>query len=198
MIPAHFDAALKTEDNKLLEIGFATVSQENGTVSFKNEFVPLLNLGTTAKIVRIIDEKETHCFTGKVYLSSRQLLQLVEVKDSILHELEKYMPSDITMNGHVTYSDCGLKLRRYDAKIYSISLNSVRFMSKKEFNTGDRLTLETKDPVELKDVIIEVTQPIAFGSGSTGNRCNIVYIPEQSLENLSNYMESANLIFPQD
>lgn len=55
-------AYLKTMQNELLEIGYASVSVTDKSVDFTSDFVPLMKLGERAKIVCVFKDPETHIY----------------------------------------------------------------------------------------------------------------------------------------
>lgn len=204
MVSRLFKAVLKSEGDLFLENGRARINFDDKSVEFRNEFVPLMKFGTVAKVIRIIGDEETHCFTGKVYLSSRKLLRIVDVKDQILAEAELSLANNTSIKAHVTpvIDDSPLfrtplkKLVRFDIDIYSISMSDMKFSSAENFNVGERLLVASESPVHMKKVLIEVEKLLLFGENATGHHCRIVSLPEQSSRNLSEYMSKLNQYFP--
>ncbi|MEM1485301.1 hypothetical protein V6615_10540 [Oscillospiraceae bacterium PP1C4] len=201
MNPRYFDAILKTEDDKFLEIGTACVSIEDQSIEFKNEFVPLLKLGEIVKIVRLDDNVETRSFTGEVYLSSRRLLRIVSAVDTILPGAINYLSLNTSISGQVALIPAGDSFlqqpstKGFDAEIYYLSTKTIKFTTKKQFKIGQRLLLRSEDPVVLDMVALEIYQTILCGSNATGYRCNVLYIPEPAYGNLREYLEKSNLLF---
>ena len=78
MYPLYFAAALKTENGKLLEIGEACLTGED-TLDFNGEFVPLMNLGEPAQIVRLEKGQETEAFPGQVWRCTKKSLRLTKI-----------------------------------------------------------------------------------------------------------------------
>ena len=89
MYPIYFSATLKTEDDQVLELGQACVSDTEPSVDFTSDFVPLMKLGVTARIIRTLGAKELEVFEGQVYLSSRQLLRIVSVPESVMEQARR-------------------------------------------------------------------------------------------------------------
>lgn len=201
-----FSAVLKTEDDQFLERGRARVQPEDRSVEFRSDFVPLMKFGTPAKIVRILNEIETHSFMGTVYLSSKNYLRLVNVTDEMLTDQElglsimTEIPAKLTpMLSSSEMFHLPLRgLIRFDAEIYSISLTSIKFSCTEEFLIGDRLMVQTEEPVELNKAVVEVYQIVAFDTACSCYRCNIVSLPEPCASALSAYLARENQIFPDD
>ena len=74
-----FPAKLKDMKGYLLAEGVASVSQEDQSVDFQSDFVPLFPLGERLKIIRTFDDREIHLFCGEVYISDKNLLRIVNV-----------------------------------------------------------------------------------------------------------------------
>lgn len=67
-----------------MEYGKAQIAPDGQGIIFRSEFVPLFKMGTPLVIVRVHEEVEVQRFSGEVYLSARDLLQLVSVTDEVL------------------------------------------------------------------------------------------------------------------
>lgn len=200
----YFKATLKTEDDTILEDGYACIIHEERAVQFRSAFVPLMKLGSTAKIVRIMNDQETHCFIGQVYLSSSKLLRIVNVNDKLLTEVELALSVETSIQAklHPVLSMAETfhlpigKLIKFDADIYSISMTTIKFTSTEKFSIGAQLTVSAESPVQLKKVLVEVYQTIDFGQEKHGYRCKILSLPEPSCTNLTEYLSKLNQIFP--
>ena len=79
-----FKAKLTDMKRYLLAEGVASVSQEDQSVDFQSDFVPLFPLGERLKIIRTFDDREIHLFCGEVYISDKNLLRIVNVFDFLL------------------------------------------------------------------------------------------------------------------
>lgn len=199
MVPQYFPALLKTEDDRLLEEGMAYILLEERAVEFSNDFVPLLKLGTRAKIVRIMDDVETHCFIGRTYLSSRELLRIVDVSDSMLAQAELDMAVDITIPARIQPIESvhgPLRPGWVPIDIYSISMTGMKFTSLSQFEVGQRMTVQSNGPVALRGVVVEIYQIISLGRPVTGYRCHILSMPEQTQRVLAAHLEGLNQVFP--
>lgn len=200
----YFKALLKTENGAVLEEGYACILHQDRAVEFRSGFVPLMKFGTTANIVRVMENQETHCFTGQVYLSSPKLLRIVNVNDKLLADAELALSVETSIHAKLSpvlsqaetfHLPIG-KLIKFDAEIYSISTTTIKFISSEKFAIGAQLLINTDVPVHLKKVLVEVFQTIDFGKEKNGYRCKVLSLPEPSNVNLSEYLESLNQIFP--
>ncbi len=201
MIPNRFEAVLKTEDDRILETGVACISAEDQSIEFKNEFVPLLKLGSTAKIVRIEDEREIHCFTGQVYLSSRRLLRIISISDELFPEAFNYLWLNTSIHAKIFPATSnvapvyGEESSGFDAEVYYVSLKNIKFTSKKQFHVGQKLYLYAHEPIGLDMVELEIFQIISFGKNVVGYRCKIASLSEPCCSSLKSYLEKYNRPF---
>lgn len=201
MYPIYFKALLKTADGRVMEEGYACISPENKSVDFKNDFVPLMKMGVTAKIVQLSnDRQELQCFEGIVYLSGNDLLRIVSVDDEALAQAQRQLEVNTSIQAQVMAVHQGFSLLRFAQKkaewepveIYSLSTDNVKFTSPNQYLTGQKLTLQAEKPVLLRKMVLEVYQAILFGDNLTGHLCTIESIPEPYSANLARYVEEIN------
>ena len=197
MLPAHFKARLKTWDDRLLEEGYASVSIENRSVDFQNEFVPLLELGTTVKVFQLQEDKEIHCFIGRVYLSSRRLLRVVSVSDDLLTEAEKQLPVEVDIKGQLRLQSGGIKsIKSYPAHIYPLSPAIVKFTCPLQLPAGSCVLLSFSKPFAIEGLAAQVYQSILFGDSHSGYLCHVQSAPDPGRTRLSDFIEAHTRSLP--
>lgn len=81
-----FPALLRSGDNTVQEFGQATIVAGDNALDFTGDFVPLLPLGTAASLEWVLGERVLASFYGRVYLSSRELLRIVEIEPAHLEK----------------------------------------------------------------------------------------------------------------
>lgn len=198
MFPIRFPALLKTDKDEILEEGIAYISKEDASVEFTNEFVPLMKLGATAKIIRIEKDYETHCFEGSVYLSSRNLLRITSVNDYVLEDAKNICTVNTAIDTLLTPYDQGIATpaaimnEKVGASIQSVSMQEVLFTSSETLNVGNRFLLSINEPLSLRRVVIEIYRCIFFGNGSFTYQCNILSISDACQATLKDFVD-ANL-----
>lgn len=197
MLPAHFKARLKTWDDQPLEEGYASVSIENRSVDFQNEFVPLLELGTTVKVLQLQEGQEIHCFIGRVYLSSRRLLRVVSVSDDLLTEAEKRLPVEVDIKGRLRLRSEGVQsIKSYPAHIYTLSPTIVRFTCPLQLQAGSCVLLGFSEPFAIEELAAQVYQSILFGDSHSGYHCHVQDAPEPGRTRLYDFIEAHNSSLP--
>lgn len=209
MYPLYFNALLKQENGELMEKGFACTDPENQSIDFKSAFVPLMKMGTVLKVVQVANGQETRCFTGEVYLSAGNFMRLIHVTETILTPVEKSHAADISIPARILPIESmstatHLNHKKSDwlrATVYSVSLQTVKFTSEQKFFKGQKLLLQTEEPVLLRKTVLEVYQTLLFGDKLTGHLCNIRALPEPYLTRLTQYVHTLTrsaCFFPQD
>lgn len=204
-----FPAVLKTVEDKVLEYGTACASIQEGSIEFKNEFVPLFKMGTRLKIVRVHDKVETHSFTGEVYLSAEKLLRLVSVTDEVLPGAASAYLYDVKLEGTASAMlppqgqrrlfrfgrPEGLpSLQVFPISAYALSMSQLRFTCGVPLPQGQRLTVDLPGPPLLEELPIQVELPVDFGEGTTGSyRCRILDLPGENRDRLARYLRELSL-----
>lgn len=79
-----FTAHLKSEYGEILAKGQGSVNIAERYVTFTSDFVPQYHISTPMEVVRIFKGKEIHRFIGKIYLSSKTLMRIVDIRDELL------------------------------------------------------------------------------------------------------------------
>lgn len=206
-IECDFPAVLKTEDDKVLEYGTACASIREGSIDFKNEFVPLFKMGTRLVIARVHDGVETHRFTGEVYLSAEKMLRLVAVTDEVLPGAASAYLYDVKMEGTASAMlaprkklfrlgrpDGLASLQVFPISVYALSMNQLRFTCGVTLPQGQRLTVDVPEPRLFEQLPIQVELPVDFGEGATGSyRCKILDLPGENRYRLERYLKDMSL-----
>lgn len=206
-IESDFPAVLKTVDDKILEYGTARASIQEGSIEFKNEFVPLFKMGTRLKIVRVHDNVETHSFMGEVYLSAEKLLRLVSVTDQVLPGAATAYLYDVKMDGtasamlapqrrlfRIGRPDGLPSLQVFPISVYALSMSQLRFTCSVQLPQGQRLTVNVPQPYLFEQLPIQVELPVDFGEGATGSfRCRILDLPGENRYRLERFLEDMSL-----
>ncbi|MBR5486077.1 MAG: hypothetical protein IKV41_06150 [Oscillospiraceae bacterium] len=199
----YFTALLKSPDGKLLSEGYACGNARGKYVEFESDFVPIMSFGEKAQIVRVVNDTETHVFSGTVYLCSPELMRIVNVDGELLTQLElSEKMQELSLEAKVSpvmYKNGLLqfaaeKLIKFDARIFAISLSQLKFVSSEPFAEGERLTLSITQPISVSGMEVEITQNLLFGEGQSGYRCNITLLPEPGYSVLAQYLEQNSCI----
>lgn len=181
MVPIYFSAALKTEDGQLLEIGEACISENDEAVTFVSSFVPLMKLGSNAQIVRMLGERELECFTGSVYLSSTNLLQITGVQPALITDMRRLFSVNESITtqillapGHSTNFNMQ-KAEKVSGVIRYLSPDVVKIFSMEFIKEGQFLVFSTDETsITLDKMLIKVKERILLKRNAALHLCEVV------------------------
>ena len=162
MFPERCKAVLKTLKNDTLEVGTACVSVHKRSADFVAGFVPLLQLGSMAKLVCVEADRSTHVITGQVYLSSPTLLRLVNIQCVLLPGAEQVLTANtdfpaklllpVVKSGFLSRSrlqiwqDCNV----LSISLYAVTLRTKRVPDEDDLNLRMRIAAPVRQtPGEL-------------------------------------------------
>ncbi|MDO5601298.1 MAG: hypothetical protein Q4G07_00885 [Oscillospiraceae bacterium] len=188
MASPYFKAILKTQAGQLLEYGYGRADPQQKSVDFFGEFVPLMKMGDKARVVRVADGQETHCFDGEVYLSSKGLLRLVGVQNAEETENPPMLTVNETMAAEATPLDGSAGA--VASLLYAVSLDTVKFSCLGSFAVGSTVTLQSDGPLRLTGVMARIERQIALSAGVTCHLCTVLSMPEESRRSLTSYAET--------
>lgn len=184
MYPVYFSALLKSEDGRLLETGEACLSRTENKVTFKNEFVPLVKIDTTVEIVRILGNRQMERFIGTVYLSSRNLLQIVGVDPQLMLDMRKLF--DINVHLPAMLSVAPGKHPVFNPKKVEIVAGTVRYLSMDiiklsvmpHIAEGQYIMIDCEAPLNFKRTVVQVQKRELLGRRAAILICSINSMPD--------------------
>ena len=191
-----FDAILKDDNNQFLELGKACISLENQSIDFVNEFVPLMKFKSKAKIIKLVNGTECHCFSGTVYLSSKTRLQLSSVSDSLISFEELCIPKKVQITGIVHNRHKSTTMSSISIDIFSLSLDEVAFSISKETILGQQLLLEIQSPISLNSVALHVYKQLQFSIDKTVYYATMDYETLDSKSTMIEFLSKNIIVFP--
>ena len=196
MFPSNCKAILKTLDDNIIEYGQATVSLKDKFAEFSAQFVPLLKIATEAKIICMEGAVSTHIITGKVYLSSKNLLRLVSIKCTLIPGAENVLetPTFIRAKIYKPILKSGIfnKNKWDECTVTSVSMKSVSFRSSRIMcEYEDQIKLKIGNPIFSKETELNLqilSNGLMFGKNS--KYCyKILKIKEREQTELAEYIK---------
>lgn len=192
-----FPALLETYDGKIIEYGHAELASDPNSVNFIGGFIPLYRIGEKITVVRLLGNKRLDVLKGKVFLSSRNLLQVTGIDDAAMARIRG-----------IFYSNTGFQARPYiikdrkkffirlprimyetEATVYYISEKEIKFLSMDPIPRGMQFILDLEEPFYAKGILITVRAVIDFGNVMNAYLCDITHVPEEYVKSLSNYIK---------
>lgn len=204
MFPSNCKAILKTLDESIVEYGQASVSLKERFAEFSSQFVPLLKIGTQAKIICVTENTSTHIITGEVYLSSKNLLRLISIKCTLMPGAENVLETPAFLRAKIykpimkkgIFSKNKIAYKWDECTITSFSMKHITFRSSRIMcEYEDHIKLKIGPPVFSKDTEISLQiagNGLMFGKNSKYNY-KITKLKEREQKELAEFIKLGNL-----
>lgn len=181
-----FSAILESKEDDILEPGQAYISKDN-SITFTSDFVPLLKLGSKVSVIRVIGEKRMECFGGKVYLSSRKLLRIVEVDQKLINQALELFDSNVILPtefclapGSSTHFNIQ-KAKGISGFIRYISQNTVKICTMEFADKGQHLMFSLEESeLELTKMMVVVKERILLMRSAAVLLCDVVSLSQNN------------------
>lgn len=198
MFSNNFKAILMSDNDVLMEYGFASISVKNKSIDFTNTFVPLIKIGATVKIICSKNGQNTHSFTGEVYLSSKKLLRIISVKCILLPDAEKILSVNSNINAEILLPTTKAKAftthsaqKPINCLITSISTQKLTFNSSQlELDWETPLNITINEPIFKNSTSVNILankNSLVFGDKAR-YECRIVAINDTAILELMTFI----------
>ena len=204
MFPSNCKAILKTLDDSIIEYGQVTVSLKEKFAEFSSQFVPLLKIGTEAKIICIEGNTSTHIINGEVYLSSKNLLRLVSIKCTLIPGAETVLETPAFLRAKIykpvmkkgIFSKNKIVYKWDECTITSLSMKNISFRSSRIMcEYEDQIKLRIGSPVFSRDTELNLqiaSNGLMFGKNSKYNY-KILKLKEREQKELAEFIKLGNM-----
>lgn len=183
-----FPALLRSEYNDIEEYGSAQITREGNALNFEGEFVPLVPLGQKASIAWMLGETTLAEFSGKVYLSSAQMLQLVDVDPDKLNTARTLFSTNTDIPASLVPA-ASPKAPRQAAHILYLSMGLLKLLVRESPEEGMRLRLDAQvDFLSLHNLELVVRKRIVFRKEETMLLCEVEGISQENYISMSTYI----------
>lgn len=204
MFPSNCKAVLKTMDDNIVEYGQANISLKEKFVEFSSQFVPLLKIDTEAKIICLEGNASTHIITGRVFLSSKNLLRLVDIKCMLIPGAENHLETPTFLRAKIykpvvkkgIFSKNKIVHKWDDCTVISVSMHQIvlrasRIMCEYE----DQLKIKIGSPVFSKET--EISLQLAQNGLMFGKNSKYIYrimkMKEKEQAELAEYIKLGSM-----
>ncbi len=171
---------MESQENDILESGQAYISPDN-SVTFTSDFVPLVKLGSEVTVIRVIGEKRLERFVGKVYLSSRKLLRIVDVDKATIgpalnmFESNAVFPAEFLIAPGATTRFNAQKAQAVSGFIRYISPQSVKICTMEFVDKGQYLMFSLEEPaLPLDKMLVRIKERILLMRSAALLLCEVV------------------------
>lgn len=174
-------------------------------MTFTSDFVPLIKLGSEVTVVRVIGEKRLDRFVGKVYLSSRKLLRIVDVDSAAINpafemfESNIILPADFLVAPGATTRFNVQKARAVSGFVRYISPQSVKICTMEFADKGDYLVFSLEDPaLSLDKMLVCVKERVLLMRSAALLLCEVVSLSMENGVAIAGFLEALKVRDEQD
>lgn len=171
-----FPALLRSDYNYIHEFGQASPAPQGDAVNFTGDFVPLIPLGTAAAIQWVLGEKTIATFRGKVYLSTSEMMQLVEVDPGQVEKLRAVFAVNTNLPGSITAGTrrAPLKTKSLPVDILYLSPALIKLRASQYVEEGSSILLSSEvDFLTLRDLELTIKQRLLLRRGESLLLCSV-------------------------
>lgn len=204
MFPSNCKAILKTSDDSIIEHGQVSVSLKEKFAEFSSQFVPLLKIETEAKIICLEGVTSTHIITGKVFLSSKNLLRLVDIKCTLIPGAETVLETPTFIRAKIykpivkkgIFSKKKIVHKWDECTIISVSLQQVTIRSSRIMcEYENQIKLKIGSPIFSKET--EISLQLAQNGLMFGKNSKYIYriikLKEKEQSELADFIKLGSL-----
>lgn len=190
-----FSAILESQDGDISEPGQAYIAQNNA-ITFTSDFVPLIKLGSRVSVTRVIGEKRMENFEGEVYLSSKQLMQIVKVDEGLIKDALGIFESNVILPAEFNIapgSSIHFNLQKsqgISGFLRYIGLNKVRICTMEFVDKGRHLMFSLESPeLTLSKMLVVVRERELLMRNAAVLICDVVSLSAANRAAISAYIE---------
>lgn len=203
MYPIYFSAVLKTAEGVILEEGEACVSETEAAIDFVSNFVPLMKLGITAKIVRMLGDRELECFSGSVYLSSSNLLRIVSVDMNLITEMRRLFSINENITTDLIFAPGRSvhfnvqKAASVSGMIRYLSTDVVKIFSMEYIPEEQNLMFSVETPrIKLRRMMVHVRERVLLKRNAAIHLCDVISLSGENRRALTAFATSKKPLNP--
>lgn len=166
-------------------------------MTFTSDFVPLLKLGSEVTVIRVIGEKRLDRFVGKVYLSSRKLLRIVDVDGETIKQALALFDSNavyptefLIAPGSSTHFNIQ-KAKAVSGFVRYVSPDTVRICTMEFVDKGTYLMFSLEEPsLPLNKMMVRITERILLMRSAALLLCDVVSLNVNNGVAIANYLKT--------
>ena len=189
-----FSALLESLEYGISELGQAFISKDN-TITFTSDFVPLVKLGSRVTVTRMIGEKRMESFSGEVYLSSKQLMRIVDVDAELIAQALVLFDSNIILPTEFNVAP-GKSIHFNMQKAMGISgflryidTKTVRICTMEFVDKGQHLMFSMEsEELTLNKMFVRVNERILLMRNAAVLLCDVVSLSQSNALAIENYL----------
>lgn len=150
-------------------------------MTFTSDFVPLIKLGSRVAVIRVIGEKRLERFVGKVYLSSRKLLRIVDVDSATIgaaleiFESNAVFPTEFLIAPGATTRFNVQKAHAISGFVRYVSPQSVKICTMEFVDKGAYLVFSLEEPsLPIDKMLVRIKERILLMRSAALLLCEVI------------------------
>jgi len=187
-------AVLEDHRGKFIEKGMVSIPEDSLALDFTSDFLPLFKLGTPLTVIPVANNEPLDGIRGEVFLSTSTFLRLTNLQERELRELKELLKSNISMQldlhlcpfAHLPFLI--KKAEKINAQIYYLDSKTLKFYTEDPLDIGQKLLLETEDPLTLKKLVVQVDEVLCISNTGLNYICIYINLSPENAESILNYI----------
>lgn len=199
-----FPAVLRDAAGEELAEGRACFNEQSREVEFVSDFVPIYPLGTAMTIERVYRGEPVHVFDGSVYLSSKQLMRIVGVEDTLRYGAQYVYCTSLDLPAELTVvcdppkkkrlrlfrrEEPGPLVKSERVTVTAINHDSLTMLysMSEPLQHGSSMSIRLLPPVPEFSAELELRDEFLFGSRAS-YCCAITSVTSGSVDDVGRYV----------
>ncbi len=158
--------------------------------------MPLVKLGSTVTVIRIIGEKRLERFEGKVYLSSRKLLRIVDVDSAIISDaLEMFESNAVFRTEFLIAPGATTRFNIQKAQAVSgfvryISPQTVKICTMEFVDKDEYLMFSVEEPsLSIDKMLVRIKERVLLMRSAALLLCEVVSLNINNGASIADYLD---------
>lgn len=186
-----FPALLRSKYNSIHEFGQASIAVSDNAIDFTSDFVPLLPLGCDAEIKWVLGNRVLAAYHGQVYLSSRELLRIVDIAPNKLEAARTIFATNTKLPGTAVATGGSRIIAKPPAQpveILYLSKQLIKFRAGGYIAKGQRVALSCEvDFLTLNNQPLQVLERVLLQRDDAILVCEVLPGGDDNFVALSTY-----------
>ncbi|MDL2293606.1 hypothetical protein LJC60_03135 [Ruminococcaceae bacterium OttesenSCG-928-D13] len=183
-----FPARLSSDYNAIGEFGQGQVAPRDNAVDFIGDFVPLVPLGTAARVDWMLGSTVIQSYSGRVYLSGPEMLRIVDVDEKLVRDTRALFATNTSLPASVSALEDGRPGQPVSVRAAYLSPGSITLQAPWGFEPGSRLLLNCEvDFLTLRGMPLRVRTRVTLRRGACLLLCDTGKMGDENLIAYSAY-----------
>ncbi len=169
-----FPATFTSAYNDIRLHGKGVVSGEENAIEFLGEFIPLMPLGSIATVEWITGQNVMAGFSGRVYLSSQNLVRIVDVEKEAISAMRAIFASNARFKVQICLQST-IPVQTLVADMVYLSAGFICLLAQCNARENEELSLSAEvDFLTLHDLPLRIARRVPLRRGETLLLCDVL------------------------